>query len=41
MDKVVPEVASGKFTGVVCHYHITDQKIDCAGLKLDEIVEKK
>lgn len=41
IDKVVPEVASGKFAGVVCHYHITDQKIDCAGLKLDEIVEKK
>jgi hypothetical protein len=37
----IPEVASGKFAGVVCHYHITKGKIDCAGLKLDEIVEKK
>lgn len=37
----VPDVVSGKFAGVVCHYHVTKGKIDCAGLKLDEIVEKK
>jgi hypothetical protein len=41
ITKEVPEVASNKFSGVVCHYHITAGKIDCAGLKLDEIVEKK
>tara|TARA_R110000824_G_scaffold248156_1_gene437247 strand:- start:249 stop:1109 length:861 start_codon:yes stop_codon:yes gene_type:complete len=30
---------AGKFNGVVCHYHITRGKIDCAGLKLKEIVD--
>lgn len=33
------EVANGTFRGIVNHYHITKRKIDCAGLKLDEIVE--
>lgn len=34
-----PDVASGKFKGVVCHFHVTDQKIDCAGLDLDKIIK--
>jgi hypothetical protein len=29
---------SGKFKGVVCHYHLTRGKIDCAGLKLNQIL---
>jgi hypothetical protein len=29
---------SGKFKGVVCHYHLTNKKIDCAGLPLEEIL---
>tara|TARA_R110002074_G_scaffold88452_3_gene194948 strand:- start:712 stop:1569 length:858 start_codon:yes stop_codon:yes gene_type:complete len=37
---VVEEAASGRYNGVVCHYHLTRGKIDCAGLKLDEIVDK-
>lgn len=28
-----------KFSGVVCHYHLTRKKIDCAGLELKKIVE--
>tara|TARA_R100000008_G_C3585465_1_gene171918 strand:+ start:655 stop:1506 length:852 start_codon:yes stop_codon:yes gene_type:complete len=31
--------AKGKFDGVVCHYHLTRKKIDCAGLELKTIVE--
>ena len=29
----------GKFKGVVCHYHLTRKKIDCAGLELKKIVD--
>jgi len=32
--------ASGKFKGVVSHYHLTSRKIDCAGLKIDEIIKQ-
>ena len=32
--------ASGKFKGVVSHYHLTKRKIDCAGLKIDEIIQE-
>ena len=35
---VVPEVAEGKYKGIVCHYHVTRNKIDCAGLNLKQIV---
>jgi len=31
--------AAAKFNGVVCHYHLTRRKIDCAGLKLKEIID--
>lgn len=31
--------AAAKFHGVVCHYHITRGKIDCAGLPLKEIID--
>ena len=34
----VPEVASGAYKGVVCHYHITKDKIDCAGLNIDTLL---
>ena len=27
-----------KFNGVMCHYHLTRNKIDCAGLELDKLV---
>ncbi len=37
---VVKEAANGKYNGVVCHYHLTRGKIDCAGLKLDKIVDE-
>tara|TARA_R100000008_G_scaffold73283_2_gene51690 strand:+ start:3057 stop:3923 length:867 start_codon:yes stop_codon:yes gene_type:complete len=35
---VHPPAKSGKFKGVVCHYHLTRGKIDCAGLKLTAIL---
>ena len=31
--------AKGKFNGIVCHYHLTRKKIDCAGLELKKIVD--
>ena len=31
--------ANGKFRGVVCHYHLTRGKIDCAGLELKKLVD--
>lgn len=31
--------AKGKFNGLVCHYHLTRKKIDCAGLELKKIVD--
>jgi hypothetical protein len=31
--------AKGKFDGIVCHYHLTRKKIDCAGLELKKIVD--
>ena len=42
--KYVQEVPYGKFKGFVSHYHVSKNKIDCAGLDiikiLDEIKEK-
>lgn len=37
--KEVPSVVSNQFHGVVSHLHITAEKIDCAGLKLDELIK--
>ena len=39
LTKVHEESAKGKFKGVVSHYHLTRNKIDCAGLKMLEIVK--
>ena len=30
----------GKFDGIVCHYHVSRNKIDCAGLDLKTIVDQ-
>lgn len=35
----VPEVANGSYKGVVCHYHVTTDKIDCAGLNIKKLLE--
>ena len=35
---VVSDVVEGKYKGIVCHYHVTRNKIDCAGLNLKQIV---
>lgn len=37
---VFSEAAKGKYNGVVCHYHLTRNKIDCAGLDLKTIIEQ-
>jgi hypothetical protein len=38
-DTVVKEVASGKYKGFVHHFNVVKNKIDCAGLDLNKIVE--
>tara|TARA_R100000008_G_scaffold86055_1_gene77709 strand:- start:8416 stop:9276 length:861 start_codon:yes stop_codon:yes gene_type:complete len=39
LTAVHKDSAKGRFNGVVCHYHLTRNKIDTAGLKLKEIVD--
>ena len=39
LKKVDSNAAKGKFKGIVCHYHLTRKKIDCAGLKLKKIID--
>jgi N-acetyl-anhydromuramyl-L-alanine amidase AmpD len=39
MTGVCNSAASGKFKGIVCHYHLTRKKIDCAGLELKKIID--
>ena len=34
------DAAAANFSGVVCHYHLTRRKIDCAGLELDKIIKE-
>jgi len=37
---VVPEAKRGKYKGIVCHYHVSRNKIDCAGLNLVSIIDQ-
>lgn len=37
-NKIVSSVVDNTFHGVVCHYHLNNKKIDCIGLKLDELI---
>ena len=37
---VVKEAVKGKYNGIVCHYHVSRNKIDCAGLDLKSIVDQ-
>lgn len=39
-ETVSQEVKSGQFKGIVSHYHISDKKIDCAGLDLRKVLPK-
>jgi len=39
VETIYNDAKSAKFKGVVSHYHITKRKIDCAGLKLDEVLK--
>ena len=38
VDEVYELAADGKYDGIVCHYHLTRNKIDCAGLPLKKII---
>jgi hypothetical protein len=38
-DKWDEKCATGSFKGVICHYHLTPNKIDCAGLDLESITK--
>ena len=38
-SSVSPEVVSGKFAGFVNHYHVTNNKIDCAGMDNEKILQ--
>lgn len=40
ITKVHEQAAKKKYEGVVCHYHLTRNKIDCAGLELDKIIKE-
>jgi hypothetical protein len=37
---VVSEAKRGKYDGIVCHYHVSRNKIDCAGLDLKSIIDQ-
>ena len=37
---VVKEAVKRKYKGIVCHYHVSRNKIDCAGLNLAKIVDE-
>ena len=37
---VVREAQRGKYNGIICHYHVSRNKIDCAGLDLATIVSQ-
>lgn len=39
VETIYSDAKNAKFKGVVSHYHITKRKIDCAGLRLDEILK--
>jgi len=40
LTRVCRDASKGKFNGIVCHYHLTRNKIDCAGLDLKIIVDQ-
>ena len=40
ITKVHDPAVKKKYNGVVCHYHLTRNKIDCAGLELDKILKE-
>jgi len=37
---VSKDARSGKFKGVVCHYHLTRKKIDCVNLELKQVLDE-
>ena len=39
-DGVFLEAKKGRYNGIVCHYHVSRNEIDCAGLDLKSIVDQ-
>jgi len=39
LTKVHKDSVKKRFKGIVCHYHLTRNKIDCAGLELKKIID--
>ena len=39
VETIYSDAKNAKFKGVVNHYHLTERKIDCAGLKLEEVLK--
>ena len=39
VETIYSDAKNATFKGVVSHYHLTERKIDCAGLKLDEVLK--
>ena len=37
---VIKEAKRGMYDGIICHYHVSRNKIDCAGLDLKDIVSQ-
>jgi N-acetyl-anhydromuramyl-L-alanine amidase AmpD len=37
---VVKDAVKGKYNGIICHYHVSRNKIDCAGLDLKSIIDQ-
>lgn len=37
---VIKEATKGRYDGIVCHYHVSRNKIDCAGLDLKSLVNQ-
>jgi len=40
VTKVYSRAQRGSFRGVVCHYHLSKKKIDCAGLEIDRLLSE-
>jgi len=40
LTSVHSEAAEATFKGIVSHYHLTKRKIDCAGLRLDKVIDE-
>ena len=40
LTKLSPQAKANKFKGFISHFHLTDRKIDCAGLDIKKLLEE-